>query len=448
MKRFYVVLVIIMFTCVVAILPMGLSPQWNGVDAGHRNQYELLADSIINGKVTLEYDSSYTKDLKKIENPYDPELRDKTGVRYKWDHAYYKGKYYMYFGVVPVVLTFIPYKLITGTSLNTYHATQIYVCIFIVGIFFLFEMLRKLTKSKISTFEYVLASIAISLASIWYAIDYPALYTTAITSGLCLSIWSIIFYIKTIFEEKHKIRNILIAGLLGALIFGCRPTIGFTNILFIPALLSLIKKENKGNKVLLTVLSMMPFIFVAFILMLYNYIRFDSFFEFGQTYQLTCFDQTNMMKETMQPSHIIESLRMLFFYNEGVGDKFPYIRYLGLFLNYPVLLFPLIILIDKEFRNKLKSNKLVSTYTCILIAIVITSLSMVLMVPYIIVRYQMDIVYLFGILLYISYVLLGINKKRRAVFIVIFIDMIIKTFLLYMIPDMYNYPSYLYGLIK
>ena len=66
------------------------------------------------------------------------------------------------------------------------------------------------------------------------------------------------------------------------------------------------------------------------------------------------------------------------------------------------------------------------------------------MVPYIIVRYHMDVMYLFGILLYINYLLLGETKLERITFIIIFVDIIIKSTLLYFVPDMYNFPSHLY----
>ena len=37
------------FTVLLCTLPMNLSPMWNGEIPEHRNQYELLADSMLNG---------------------------------------------------------------------------------------------------------------------------------------------------------------------------------------------------------------------------------------------------------------------------------------------------------------------------------------------------------------------------------------------------------------
>ena len=448
MKNKIIIAIVLIFTIFIAIIPMKLSPEWNGENMFHRNQYELLAESMLKGRVDIEYDKVFSRGLSKMDNPYDTKERERQNIAYKWDHAYYKGKYYMYFGVVPVIITFIPYRFITGTSLKTYHATQLYVLIFICGIFYLFYYLRKKTKSKISLLEYLVASIGVSFASVWYAVDFPALYTTAITSGMMFAILSIIMYIKCILETKKDIKYLLLGGLFGALIFGCRPTIGFINILFFPALLSFTKKEKKQEKILITLLSLLPYIIIAILLMLYNYVRFENVFEFGQTYQLTTSDQTHMLDVTLNIEHILGSLNNFFFYIELFGDKFPYLKYFGLVFNYPFVIIPIIFIFDKKFKEKLKKNNLYLFYIFVLVSIVITVLSITIMVPYVIVRYQMDVIYLFGILLYICYLFNGDTKLKRVLFFIVFFDMIIKSILLYWIPDMYNVSWHIYKNIQ
>ena len=240
------------------------------------------------------------------------------------------------------------------------------------------------------------------------------------------------------------ISYLLLGALFGALIFGCRPTIGFVNILCFPALLSVIKNEKKGDKLLVTLLSFLPYIIIAILLMLYNYVRFENVFEFGQTYQLTDNDQTHMLDVTLNLKHILESLKNFFFYKESFGDKFPYLKYFGLIFNYPAVILPVVLLFDKKLREKLKKNNLYSSYILILVSIIITIFFIVIMVPYVIVRYHMDVIYLFGILLYICYLLLSDTKLKRILFLIVFIDLIIKSFLLYWVPDMYNVSWHIY----
>ena len=35
-------------------------------------------------------------------------------MNYSWDHVYFDGKYYSYYGIAPVVLLFLPYHKLTG----------------------------------------------------------------------------------------------------------------------------------------------------------------------------------------------------------------------------------------------------------------------------------------------------------------------------------------------
>ena len=42
-------------TFMLCILPMSKLPIWNGEDPGHRNQYELMAEAILNGRIHLIY---------------------------------------------------------------------------------------------------------------------------------------------------------------------------------------------------------------------------------------------------------------------------------------------------------------------------------------------------------------------------------------------------------
>ena len=85
----------------------------------NKNQYELMADALLNGQIYLEY-GDMDRRLLEMPNPYDTQARRELGVRYHWDEAYYNHHYYMYFGVVPTIILFIPFKLLTGTALLAY----------------------------------------------------------------------------------------------------------------------------------------------------------------------------------------------------------------------------------------------------------------------------------------------------------------------------------------
>ena len=160
--------------------------------------------------------------------------RERLGVKYNWDEAYYNHHYYMYFGVVPTIILFIPFKLLTGNALLTYQATQIFASLTIIGLFYLFYILCRKFFPKFPFSLYLLLSSAFSIISISYSIAAPALYCTAIVSGVCLMVWCIICFLKGAWLEADDKLNIiyLFAGaFLGALAFGCRPPVGLANLI-------------------------------------------------------------------------------------------------------------------------------------------------------------------------------------------------------------------------
>lgn len=59
--------------------------------------------------------------------------------------------------------------------------------------------------------------------SIWYSVDAPALYCTAITGALCMEIWSLFFFMRAVWVEQEEKKSIRLAfrKSVCALAFGC-----------------------------------------------------------------------------------------------------------------------------------------------------------------------------------------------------------------------------------
>ncbi len=425
----------VVFCCLLVVLfctlPMSLSPIWNGEIPEHRNQYEVLAESILNGRVDMAYDDVDQK-LTTMENPYDPKAREENKVRYHWDHAWYKGRYYMYFGVVPVFLLFIPYRLITGAALTTYHATQIFAALIIVGMFSFFYQLSKKFFHKISLGMYVTLSTAFSIISIWKSISTPALYCTANTAAICMEVWSFFFFAKALTgggSETQKIRFLFLGALLGALTFGCRPPVGLANLIVIPLFFCFLRgKKQIGSSVFWIVL---PYVVIAALIMYYNCARFDNPFEFGQSYQLTLADQ-----------HKYSSFAEHFSLWEKISGTLTYL--LGALLRFPIFCF-IIMLFKSKISHRLRDLSLWSFIITLLIAIVLVAALDVHWAPFIIERYRMDIYYLMAILCFVSIAcchesISEISRYRfsYAICMLSFIS-ICACFIYFLIPDDGNF---------
>lgn len=444
-------------TVVVCILPMGDLSLWNGEVPGHRNQYELMAENLLEGRIDFAYGDEEA--LLALENPYDPEERKEADVQYHWDHAYYDGHYYMYFGIVPVLLVFLPYRVLTGSALTTYRATQIFTALIIAGIFVLFSLLRKLFFEKLPYCVYLALSVAFSVMSVWYAAAEPALYCTAITAAIALEVWSLYFFVRAVYGEQRENRQILFAGigaLLGALVFGCRPTIALANLLVIPMLVVFLKQRKFTWKLLgKLVLAALPYVIVAVGLMLYNYARFDDPFEFGQKYQLTVADQSQysvtLNSETIL--RIINNTVSNFFGVGTIGDTFPYFRASSVFFNFPILLL-CIGMFKSAVLNSMRQTKLLPLVIGIFVTVLVITAMDIVWTPYLLERYRMDIYFLMGIA---CFVIIGLwhnscTEKQgirfSSITVILSVTTLISAYLFYIYRVSIYYPEYVHDIAE
>ena len=79
---------------------------------------KMFVNSIYKGQLYLDYQPS--EDFLNLENPYDDLQRGtvERGKDYLWDTAYYNGKFYVYFGILPLLIFFLPYYAITKKYLD------------------------------------------------------------------------------------------------------------------------------------------------------------------------------------------------------------------------------------------------------------------------------------------------------------------------------------------
>lgn len=405
-------------TILICVLPMSLSPKYNGQFPAHRNQYELIADSIIDGKVSFDYEVD--EKLLEMDNPYDPSMRESLDVDFHWDHAFYNGKYYMYFGIVPAIVVFVPYKLITGTPLTTYHATQIFTAFFIIGLFALFNLLRRRFFNKINDAIFILSCVAFSFMSVWYIVSAPAMYCTAISSAICFEIWSVFFFLKAVYNtpsDNKAIAYATLGALFGALVFGCRPPIALANLIVIPLVITFIhsrKTNGKINKPLLLklLIVLIPYILVAISLMWYNYIRFENVFEFGQTYQLTIADQSNY--GNMLSRFNLEAIfHSVYYYFIRIPSKIKLIEF-GMFLTYPIFIFLAARMLHKKCLSRIAKKKLVPLVITLILSVLIIIIMDATFSPWPLARYRMDFYWLVSIVsfIFIGFVYETLSKKK------------------------------------
>jgi hypothetical protein len=269
-----------------------------------------------------------------------------------------------------------------------------------------------------------------------------------------MAIWSLYFFIKSVYDEHSENKSIMLAffgSLFGALTFACRPPIGFINILVIPMLIHFLKKHKINRKLIgKLIFAALPYLIIGALLMTYNFVRFDSPFEFGQTYQLTMADQHNYnnLFANLDISDLLNGIRKNFFDTGSISDGFPFVAISGIFLNFPILALPFMMLFNEEFRKKLKENKLHIIYLILMILPLFVTAFDLLCSPGPGERYRMDEYYILAILTFISiinYYSISSDKSKKifTYFINIFaVITIFKCVLLFLVPSDQNFTAY------
>ncbi len=335
------------------------------------NYYNKLADSFLSGQLHLKQKPQ--PELLEFQNPYDPEVDRKYKL---WDASLYKGKYYVYFGPAPVLTLYIPFKLFFGKGLSDYLAVLIFMFGGVLwGTFILLLLRKKYFKS--SPFWILLLTVAVlgfsNVAP--FNLRRLAQYQVAIASGYFFVLGGLFFLCYAFQNEKKRLFLLASASLFFGMAAGSRPTATFTMFSLILVWLKLCKEDKQKIRAN-TVAIVVPFILCLFIWGLYNYLRFDNFFENGFRHQLTWIDQRKL--KPLGIHNLIPSTYLYIFHQPEINKDFPFIhaystcpkisfprlyyfeKIVGIFPSVPFVLFllicPLILLLQKSNRNVNKVN--------------------------------------------------------------------------------------------
>lgn len=239
--------------------------------------------------------------LLNMENPYDSASRTaKNMIRnkdYIWDAALYDGKYYVYFGILPALILFLPYHLLTGNFLYSATGVLIFSVLSAIAIKALIEIVFK-KYFKDVPFKYMVLSLLIMLfgSQILILNGIPRFYELPIAAGMFFSIAGIDLILMAVYRENTDYLKMFLGSLFLALSVACRPTQLITSLVIVPILLKNFVNniKNKQNIIKNILVVAIPYLSVGLLLMYYNYYRFGNVLEFGARYQLTVIDMNHL----------------------------------------------------------------------------------------------------------------------------------------------------------
>ncbi|MDR2593640.1 MAG: hypothetical protein LBC87_02590 [Fibromonadaceae bacterium] len=294
-------------------------------------------------KKQLYLDIKVPKALLEAERPYDYVYRTQKGLITHWnmgslnsidtmenallgDHAYYKGKYYSSMGMLPLIVLFAPYKLVTGDYLPSSVGALLFGSLTTVLLMLLWKQIVQNYLKTLTYFFFLISSAALYACSfIPVILSISPFHIIAQYSALAFVILGIITLLQA--KENLSIKLLAISSLSFALAVACRPSALFWSIL-IPVLLWDKRKELiNTSKYLHLLVIIIPFTVVGSILALYNYARFDSPFEFGYAYIISGSNQFMFYKRSIigKIYSFIETFSFMLFNPPNLDLTFPFV---------------------------------------------------------------------------------------------------------------------------
>jgi putative flippase GtrA len=319
------------FVGIAALLAWTSLGDWTLPPLGPRQNdyFNYLVSGFRKGSLAL--DLAVPPELVAAKNPYSPAGRP-PGIA-PHDVSYFHGHYYLYFGVVPVVTLFWPFRALVGCDLSMTYAAIAYA----IGAFCLAAWLwRRVLRDhfpKASLATQMAGLLALGVAGGQLVVGRrTSFWEVPIEAGyfhlVCMAVAS---YLAL--GAKRPQGWLAIAGLSLGLAIGCRPTLVGAGIglALVAAVVALRPRPAAGGKtgpgdaITAILAAGIPFAAVLAALLAYNLARFGDPLEFGLRYQLTASgDQTRV--KPFSADYVLFNLRTYFLLAPQWGRYFPFVH--------------------------------------------------------------------------------------------------------------------------
>jgi len=301
-------------------------PFENGVYPYRSLTHAVMFDTLMKGQ--MHVDVPVDEALLAMENPYDATARMAAGAEYLFDYALYDGQYYAYFGLTPVLVFYLPHYVLTGYLPSYTTAALWFAALTVIAAFLcVWETSRRFVK-KPSLLLLCLSGAAVVLGS-----HVLMLQSCADRYHLSIQSMQLFFYLTvytalraTCTKTRAK-RTVLymVCALCTFLLVWSRATgalaaAGIVAPLFVSVLVD--KRILRRHKMIDALAYLIPLTMFAGVVMAYNYARFDSPLEFGQTFQITTED---IRQNALSLRDTLKAIWYYFFDGLETVAEFPYL---------------------------------------------------------------------------------------------------------------------------
>jgi hypothetical protein len=223
-----------------------------------------------------------------LKDPYDPVANAPYRVH---DMTLYHGHYYLYFGVSPILVVFWPVAALTGW----YPSEPLVVVGFCTGAIWLglglLGAVRRRYFPDASAWMLGLGALCLVGANpMSRLVQGPLFYQVAISCAIFLQMAMIAALYRALHSPRGALGWLMLASVLYGLAVGARPNYLASGVAVAAAALVLARRVEPGRRWFRLVQALtaaaLPAAAIGACLLLYNWLRFESPFEFGMRYQL------------------------------------------------------------------------------------------------------------------------------------------------------------------
>ncbi len=231
--------------------------------------YAAQAEAFLRGQLDLPYPRDPRWD--QVLNAYDFGQRDRAGIAWEmWDASYYNNQFYLYFSPVPVLLFYVPFRLVAGAyPPDNLVATFACAWAFLVSVAFV----RRILGDRMRAIWVLLLGLANAVP---FLLGHVRAYEVAVATGMALTATFAWFLLR--FTETRAPKHAVWMSVWLALAIATRPNLA---VLLLIAVLVLFRHRRAAA------FAAIPLAIVGIGYGSYNAARFGSPFELGMTYQIS-----------------------------------------------------------------------------------------------------------------------------------------------------------------
>ncbi len=281
-----------------------------------------IADALLDHQLSLKVKPQ--PGLLRLPDPYDPLANDPFRAQGIHDFSLYKGKFYAYFGPAPAILLYIPFRIFQAGDLSPTIATLIFAAIGFLFSIALFRLLVRWCFDTIPIWMHCVAVFTLGLGvPVAWVVYVGRDYESTIACAYMLLFAGLYCLARGCLTGSSAVYLALGSTAL-ALAVAARPDFMVGVLLVAIAAVVVLRSGDAARRRGALLISLLaPYVAIGVLIALFNYARFGSIGEFGQSYQLSL---VNVRTYPFgHPSYVPKGLYAYLLSPARVVSDFPYL---------------------------------------------------------------------------------------------------------------------------